>query len=148
MIKVEGSTINPSDFHAFSAKEKYPVTVGIEGSGKVIKANGEAVQQWVGKRVAFISVGTGSWASYCTTPPFCVFEIDEDISLQSASSGIINPLTVLCMIERFKERKFKGMIHTAAASSLGRMVNRICQKEGIKLLNVVRRQEQAELLKS
>ena len=129
-------------------KKPLPVIAGIEASGIVVKAEGEAVQKWVGKRVSFIAIVTGSWANYAVTKPFLMFEIDEDVSLQSASSGIVNPLTVIGLVEVFKSRKLKGIIHTAAASALGRMMNKFCIKNGIPLLNVVRRKEQEELLKS
>lgn len=75
------------------------------------------------------------------------FEIDKDVPSSSASSGIVNPLTVIGFVEHFKTLKCKGIIHTAAASALGRMLNKLCQKENIPLLNIVRREEHAELLK-
>lgn len=74
--------------------------------------------------------------------------IDDDVPVSSAASGIINPVTVLGFIHTVKSKKHGGIIHTAAASSLGRQLNRICKTENIPLLNVVRRKEQAELLKS
>jgi NADPH2:quinone reductase len=71
--------------------------------------------------------------------------IDEDVPIESAASGVINPMTVIGFVDTFrkwKNRSFtgKGLINTAAASSLGRMLNRFCQKENIPLLNVVRRE--------
>lgn len=56
-------------------------------------------------------------------------------------------MTVIGLIDNFKSLEGKGIIHTAAASSLGRMLSKLCQKEKIPLLNIVRREEQAELLK-
>jgi NADPH2:quinone reductase len=73
-------------------------------------------------------------------------EID-DVSLSSAASGIGNPLSVLGFIHVVKSKKHTGIIHTAAASALGRQLNKICKTENIPLLNIVRRKEQAELLK-
>ena len=67
----------------------------------------------------------------------------------SAASGIVNPLTVLGMIDIYENTPLKkGMINTAAASALGRMLNKYCNTLGIPLLNVVRREEQAEVLRS
>jgi NADPH2:quinone reductase len=40
------------------------------------------------------------------------------------------------------------MVHTAAASNLGQMLVKICQADGVPLVNIVRRQDQAELLNS
>ena len=148
---MDATTVNPSDRIRLSGaafSKPLPAIGGIEGTGRVIKAQGENVQEWVGKRVCFITTGSGTWASYCVTTPFLTFEIDDEVELNSAASGVVNPLTVIGMVEIFKERKLNGLIHTAAASSLGRMLNKICQKESIPLLNIVRREEQANLLKA
>jgi NADPH2:quinone reductase len=66
-------------------------------------------------------------------------EIDEDVPVSSAASGVVNPLTVLGMVDTFRKGGYHGIVHTAAASALGRMLNKICQSEKIPLLNVVRR---------
>lgn len=129
-------------------KKPLPTVAGIEGSGRVVKAEGEDVQKWVGKRVSFISTVTGSWGNYAVTTPYLMLEVDEDVSLQSASSGIVNPLTAIGLFEVFKERKLKGIVHTAAASALGRMLNKFCQREGVPLLNIVRREEQEKILRN
>ena len=77
------------------------------------------------------------------------FVIDEDVDLTSAASGVVNPLTVIGMIDRYnKTPGKKGIMHTAAASALGRMLNKYCKTLGIPLLNIVRREEQAALLES
>lgn len=99
----------------------------------------------MGKRVSFLAT-EGAWAEYATASTY--FVIDEDVPVASAASGIINPLTVLGFIHNYRKNGYKGIIHTAAASSVGRMLNRLCQTEKIPLLNVVRRKEQADLLKA
>ena len=72
--------------------------------------------------------------------PDTSFPIDEDVDLTSAASGIVNPLTVIGIITNYnKVPGKKGIIHTVAASSLGRMLNRYCQSHGIPLLNIVRK---------
>jgi NADPH2:quinone reductase len=71
------------------------------------------------------------------------------VPLTSAASGFINPITLLGMIDTFEKSPVRGgIIHTAASSSLGRMLSKQCKKKGIPLLNLVRKQEHAELLKS
>lgn len=76
-------------------KVALPFTGGKEGTGKVIEANGESLQSWVGKRVSFCSATGGAWAQYTVSNPLFTFEIDEEVSLSSAASGIVNPLTVI-----------------------------------------------------
>lgn len=97
--------------------------------------------------MCFISPAYGSWVQYSVSTPHEIFEIDEEIPLASAACGIINPLTVLGFVERYRATGCKyGMINTAAASSLGRMLIKMCRSEGIPLLNVVHREEQKEML--
>jgi NADPH:quinone reductase len=151
LIRVEGTTINPSDRMRLTGSYfpvPLPATMGLEGTGRVIEAKGEALQHWVGKRVSFVQAGLGTWGEFSLADPERTFEIDEDVSLTSAASGIVNPLTVIGMTKIFGHTKGKkGIIHTGAASALGRMLNKYCQTLGIPLLNIVRREEQAELLK-
>ena len=152
LVKVEATTINPSDRFPIEADLPlpFPFVSGKEGTGVVVEAKGENLQHWVGKRVTWFNVPTaGSWAEFVLTNPHYTFEIDADVPIACAASGTTNPLTVINMIEYYKEKGFKGgIIHTAAASALGRQLNRMAQKEGIPLLNVVRRQEQADILLS
>jgi NADPH:quinone reductase-like Zn-dependent oxidoreductase len=122
------------------------MVIGLEGVGEVVDIKGDKNKDWMGKRVSF-STRSGSWASYTAVSPEGCFEIEQDVPLGCAASGVVNPLTALGQVEHFRSLKGKGIIHTAAASSLGRMLNRLCQKEAIPLLNIVRREEQAELLK-
>jgi NADPH2:quinone reductase len=148
LVKVEASTINPSDkmfIHGHYVRRPLPATPGLEGVGRVVEANGADLQKYLGKRVCFIT-DEGSWAEYSTSSFF--LEIDDDVPVSSAASGMVNPLTVLGMIHTVKTKKCTGIIHTAAASALGRQLNKICKTENIPLLNIVRRKEQAELLKS
>lgn len=148
LIKVEASTINPSDnifIRGHYFKRPLPTTPGLEGCGRVEKVNGADLQHLVGKRVSFQTTN-GAWAEYTTASNY--FVIDEDVPVASAASGIVNPLTVIGFIHTYRKNGHKGIIHTAAASALGRMLNKLCQTEKIPLLNVVRRKEQADLLKS
>jgi NADPH2:quinone reductase len=147
-VKVEASTINPSDkmyLQGNHVRKPLPATPGLEGVGRVVEAKGADLQKYIGKRVCF-GTSVGSWAEYSTTSMF--FEIDDDVPVSSAASGMVNPLTVLGFVHIVKAKKFTGIIHTAAASALGRQLIKICKTENIPLLNIVRRKEQAELLKS
>lgn len=114
--------------------------MGLEGAGRVIKAEGEQLQSWVGKRVSFIQNDSGSWGEYAVTTPFFAFPLTEDVPVYSAASGIVNPLTVIGMTSIYEDNPHKkGIIHTAAASALGRMLNKRCQRLNIPLLNIVRK---------
>ena len=51
------------------------------------------------------------------------------------------------MLDIAKAKPTKAVIVNAAASSLGRMLNRLLPAEGIEIINIVRRQQQVDLLK-
>lgn len=104
----------------------------------------------IGKNVSFTTIN-GAWAEYTVTGIQNCWPVDEDVPLESAASGIVNPITVVGFIDTFRKwsnrgSKGKGIINTAAASALGRMLNKLCQKENIPLLNIVRRAEQVKIL--
>lgn len=149
LIAVEASTVNPSDRMLINGtlfKRPLPAICGLQGTGRVVEAKGEALQIWVGRRVCFKS-DTGSWCQFAVSTPETTFEIDQDVPLGVASSGTVNPLVALGLIEIFRQSGSKGIILTAAASSLGKMLVRLCLKEKIPLLSLVRKEEQAYDLK-
>lgn len=149
LIKVEASTINPADklfIAGLNFQRPLPAVCGMEGTGHVVEAKGQALQSWVGKRVVFSS-NSGAWCEYAVSSPVNTIEIDKDVPLSSASSGFVNPLTATGILESFKALGGKGLIHTAAASAVGKMLVKICKKDKIPLLNIVRKKEQSEILK-
>jgi NADPH2:quinone reductase len=120
--------------------------VGNEGAGTVVAAgDSPAAQALLGKTVAMI--GGGMYAQYrCLDAAHCIALADDATAADGASS-FVNPLTALGMVETLRREGHKALVHTAAASNLGQMLNRICQKDGIALVNIVRKPEQAALLK-
>ena len=116
----------------------------------MIKAGGPEGERLVGKRVCF-NTSYGTWAEYSVANIENVWPVTEDVPIESAASGVINPITVIGFIDTYRKwsnkgATSKGIINTAAASALGRMLNKICQTEKIPLLNIVRRKEHVEIL--
>jgi NADPH2:quinone reductase len=70
-----------------------------------------------------------------------------DISSEDGASAFVNPMTALGFVETAKMEGHKAIVHLAAASNLGQMLNRICLEDGMDLVNIVRKQEQVDLLK-
>jgi NADPH2:quinone reductase len=66
---------------------------------------------------------------------------------EEGASCFVNPLTSLGMTETMRREGHTALVHTAAASNLGQMLNKICIKDGIGLVNIVRKAEQEELLR-
>ncbi|ERL54624.1 zinc-binding dehydrogenase [Psychrobacter aquaticus] len=120
--------------------------VGNEGAGTVVAAGSSpAAEALMGKMVAVI--GGGTYRQYhCVNVRNCL-ELKEGTTAKEAASSFVNPLTALAMVETMRAESHKAIIHAAAASSLGQMLNRICMADGIDLINIVRKEEQEKLLR-
>jgi NADPH2:quinone reductase len=51
------------------------------------------------------------------------------------------------MVETMRLEAHTALVHTAAASNLGRMLNKLCLKDGVALVNIVRSPAQAAVLR-
>jgi NADPH2:quinone reductase len=120
--------------------------VGNEGAGEVVEAgSSDAAQALLGKTVGLI--GGEMYARYrCVNVQQCL-PMRDGISAVQAASFFVNPMTVLAMVETMRMEGHTALVHTAAASNLGQMLNRVCQADGIALVNIVRRTEQETLLR-
>lgn len=121
--------------------------VGNEGAGVVVAAGAsEAAQALLGKTVAVL--GGAMYAQYrCIAADQCLV-LPAGATPADGASSFVNPLTALGMVETMRREGHTALVHTAAASNLGRMLNRICQADGVALVNIVRKPEQADLLKA
>ncbi|MBH9538605.1 zinc-binding dehydrogenase [Novosphingopyxis sp. YJ-S2-01] len=118
--------------------------VGNEGAGTVVAA-GEDVQDMMGKQVGMM--GGAMYAQYRKVKARECIVLPEDASAEDGASMFVNPLTSLAFTEQMKMDGFKALVHTAAASNLGQMLNKICLADGIPLVNIVRKEEQVKILK-
>jgi NADPH:quinone reductase-like Zn-dependent oxidoreductase len=119
--------------------------VGNEGAGIVIKTgSSEAAKALLGKTVAMI--GGAMYAQYRTIKAGDCLVLPGGITPAEGASCFVNPLTSLGMVETMRREGHKALVHTAAASNLGQMLNKICLKDGIGLVNIVRSPQQAEIL--
>jgi len=156
LIKVHSGVINPSDVMfvqgLYPAKKSNPTIAGFEGSGLVIAGGtNSTAQALIGHKVSFICFNNdnqGSWGEYIITTIENVVPIPGDLTYEEGATCLINPLTVQAFIHICKENGYKCIAHTAAASALGKMLLIACKQEGITLINIVRRQEQVDVLAS
>ncbi len=120
--------------------------VGNEGAGVVIKTgSSDAAKALMGKTVAMI--GGAMYAQYrCLKVNECL-PLPAGTTPAEGASCFVNPLTALGMTETMRREGHKALVHTAAASNLGQMLNKICIKDGIGLVNIVRSKEQADILR-
>ena len=130
---------------SMAARVDMPMPVGNEGAGTVIAAGAsDAAQALVGKRVALL--GGAMYAQYRVVSIAQTIALPDGATAADGASSFINPLTALGMVETLRHEGHKALVHTAAASNLGQMLNRVCIADGIGLVNIVRKPEQAELL--
>lgn len=120
--------------------------VGNEGAGVVVAAGASpAAQALMGKTVAVLA--GAMYAQYRCVPANQCLPLPAGATAAQGASAFVNPLTALGMVETMRNEGHKALVHTAAASNLGQMLNRICIKDGIGLVNIVRSPQQAELLR-
>jgi NADPH:quinone reductase-like Zn-dependent oxidoreductase len=119
--------------------------VGNEGAGVVIKTgSSDAAKALMGKTVAMI--GGAMYSQYrCLKVAECL-PLPAGTTPAEGASCFVNPLTALGMTETMRREGHKALVHTAAASNLGQMLNKICLKDGIGLVNIVRSPQQADIL--
>ena len=122
------------------------LAIGNEGAGMVVAAGADAAAQaLMGKIVAVI--GGGMYSQYKVAPADQCLVLPDGITAEEAASCFVNPLTVLGMVETMRLEGHSAIVHTAAASNLGQMLQKVCVNEGVALVNIVRRQEHVELLR-
>ncbi len=129
-----------------AARLDQSMPVGNEGAGIVVKAgSSEAAQALMGKTVSMI--GGAMYTQYRVLKASDCQPLPAGTTAVEGASWFVNPLTALGMTETMKREGHKALVHTAAASNLGQMLNKICLKDGIGLVNIVRSAAQGKLLK-
>ncbi len=130
---------------ALAARLDQSLPVGNEGAGVVIKTgSSDAAKALMGKTVSMI--GGAMYAQYRVVRAKDVMPLPAGTTAADGASWFVNPLTALGMTETMRREGHKALVHTAAASNLGQMLNKICIKDGIGLVNIVRSKEQADIL--
>jgi NADPH2:quinone reductase len=131
---------------SMTARFGVPMPVGNEGAGVVVEAgDSPAAQALLGKNVAVLA-GAMFSQFRCVAVEKCV-RLPDDVTPVQGAAAFVNPLTALGMTETMRREGHTALIHTAAASNLGQMLLRLCLKDGIELVNIVRKPEQAALLR-
>ena len=140
------ASVPPNLMRVVAARVDQSLPVGNEGAGVVVKAGASTeAQALVGKTVAMI--GGAMYAQYRAVKASDALLLPADASAADGASCFVNPLTALSMVEVMRREGHTALVHTAAASNLGQMLQKICLKDGVKLVNVVRNGEHAAILR-
>jgi len=130
-----------------AARLGQPLPVGNEGAGVVVAAgDSDAARALMGRTVSVI--GGAMYSEYRTLKTGQCQLLPEGTKPAAGASWFVNPLTALGMVETMRMEGHSALVHTAAASNLGQMLVKLCHKEGVPLVNIVRKPEQAKLLRS
>ena len=145
-LPVVTADIPAGGMRAMSGRLGEAMPIGNEGCGVVVKAGASpAAQALLGKTVAML--GGAIYAEYRCLPTQMCMALPDGTDPKDGASCFVNPLTSLAFAETMKMEGHSALVHTAAASNLGQMLVRICAKDGIPLVNIVRSTAQADLLK-
>jgi NADPH:quinone reductase len=132
---------------AFSARVDESLPVGNEGAGTVVAAGSSpAAQALLGATVGI--AGGAMYTQYRKVDAAACLVLPEGTTAKDGASSFVNPLTALGMVETMRREGHSALVHTAAASNLGQMLVKVCLEDGIPLVNIVRKPDQEELLRS
>lgn len=152
-IKVSGSgdntiasmSVHPAVMRSMKSRVGQSMPVGNEGAGVVVDA-GINAKSLIGKTVGL--AGGAMYSQYKCAPAVNCLVMDDGIAPSEAASSFVNPMTALSFVETMKMENHSAIVHTAAASNLGQMLVKVCKSENIPLVNIVRKEEQVDILKN
>jgi NADPH:quinone reductase len=141
------ATLAPIALQGLSARVDQSLPVGNEGAGTVVAAGSSAAAQaLVGKTVGI--AGGAMYAQYRAVDAAACLVLPEGATAKDGASSFVNPLTALEMLETMRREGHSALVHTAAASNLGQMLVKLCISDGVPLVNIVRKPDQEQLLRS
>mmetsp|Transcript_100136 Transcript_100136/g.192039 ORF Transcript_100136/g.192039 Transcript_100136/m.192039 type:complete len:381 (-) Transcript_100136:87-1229(-) len=174
LVRIEAAPVNPSDIGVMfgvanksKAKQAGPgklqmpieprlaplmrtrvgeqMQCGNEACGVVVSAGSDpGAQRLIGKLVAIL--GGQMYAQYRRVAASSALELPDGTDPADGASCFVNPLTVLSMVGTMRHEGHSAIVHTAAASNLGQMLLKVCMADGIPLVNIVRSEEQANIM--
>lgn len=131
---------------AMAGRVGQSLPAGNEGAGTVVAAGASPhAQALLGRKVA--AIGGGMYAEFRAVKVEACLPLPGGATAVQGASCFVNPLTALGMTETMRREGHRALVHTAAASNLGQMLVRICQQDGVGLVNIVRSPAQAQLLR-
>ncbi|KAJ3054974.1 hypothetical protein HK097_000199 [Rhizophlyctis rosea] len=160
LVKMKLRPVNPSDIYSIMGiypgykPRSLPATPGLEGMGVVESVGGGATRFKPGQRVVPLllaqaqNTGNGSWQEYLAVKEADVVAIPDNVSDENAAQLVINPLTVIGLLNKLQTPKGQYIAQSAAGSTLGKMLIQVAHHHGIKTINLVRRAAAVDELKA
>ncbi|MDT0542184.1 MULTISPECIES: zinc-binding dehydrogenase [Streptomyces] len=156
LIRTTAFTVHPGDLQAIEAypgTAAQPVPAGVEATG-VVEAIGPGTRVApgveVGGRVT-VFLHPGAWARWIVADAEVVVAVPDELSDEVAAQMMVNPLTTVMLRREAQEHLAFGydgfLVQTAAGSSVGRLVTGVCRFHNLPLVNVVRSDRGAAVLR-
>ena len=153
LVRIEAAPCNPSDLlflqGRYGVRKTLPAVPGWEGAGTVVVSGGGFLaRRLVGRRVACGGQADtdGTWAEYYLAAATACVPLRRGMDAERGATLIVNPLTAIGLVDVALRARARAVVQTAAASQVGRMIQRLAPDAGLGLVNVVRRPEQVSLL--
>jgi trans-2-enoyl-CoA reductase len=152
VVKMRAAPINPADLNAIEGKypvrPQLPATPGFEGAGVIVDLGADVSGLTAGALV-ILPHDLGTWREAVTVKASELVAVPPEIDPVDAAMLKINPMTAWRLLHDYVDLK-RGdwLIQNAANSAAGRAVIQIARELGFKTVNVVRREELIEELRT
>ena len=156
LIKVMRVATNPADLfflkgvYGESKPDVFPIIPGMEGTGEIVEVGEGVDPNLIGKRASF-AIDTnhtgahhGAWAQYTYAPAAFSMIFENDVDYDRITHWLVNPMTVAGFLDTVKKANSKSLVQDGASSALGKMLIRLCAKEGIQTINLIRSERHRE----
>jgi NADPH2:quinone reductase len=154
LVHMRAAPINPNDLMLldgiYEVKKPLGAIAGFEGTGTVVATGGGAIARFMlGREVACAAgEGDGTWAEYTCAEALRCAPLDKKTDPQQGAMLLTNPLTATVLLQTARRAGHRAFVQNAAAGAIGKMMVRLCAREQLPLVNIVRRPEQAEALRA
>jgi NADPH:quinone reductase len=154
LLKVEASPVNPSDIAflrgGYNIIKPLPAIPGFEGAGVIVAVGNGMDKSLIGQRVSFFSQEdkNGAWAEYSVVGKNDFIPVSRDLPPEQAACFFVNPFTAYALFEHVLENQHKALVQTAANGQVGQFIRYFAREHGVKVINLVRKPQHVQQLKS
>jgi NADPH:quinone reductase-like Zn-dependent oxidoreductase len=154
LVHMRAAPINPNDLMfldgTYEVKKPLGTIAGFEGTGTVVGSGGGAMARFLVGREVACAAGErdGTWAEYACADAMKCAPLRKGTDPEQAAMLLTNPMTACVLLDTARRAGHRAFVQNAAAGALGKMLVRLCAREQLPMINVVRRPEQADALRA
>jgi len=155
LVRIEAAPCHPADLMflqgRYGVRKTLPTVPGFEGAGVVVATGGGILGRWLAnKRVACGVRGDsdGTWAEYAVVDSASCIPLPAGLDFAQGSTSLANPLTAVSLLDVIRKGGHAGVVQSAAAGQLGRMIRALALRAGLGLVDIVRKESQVSELEA